>query len=48
MFMYNGYRYSIQQIKVFPKVFEIGTLVINLALLIFELIEKPSFYWSRH
>jgi hypothetical protein len=42
----NGYRYSIGDIKVFPKVFEIGVFMINLAILIFLGAANPSNDWA--
>jgi hypothetical protein len=44
----NGYRYSKGNIKVFPKVFEGGVIVVNLALLAFEFLAKPSHDWSKN
>ena len=48
IFIYNGYRYHVKQIKIFPKVLELGILLINLAMLIFEVVQKPSYHWSRY
>lgn len=44
----NGYRHKTGSIKVFPKIFEVGVVVINLALLIFELLVSPSRDWSKN
>lgn len=44
----NGYRHSQGTIKVFPKLFEVGTLLINLGLMIYEFVAEPSRDWSRN
>lgn len=46
--LYNYHRYRNGIVKVFPKVFEIGILVITLAILIFEVVANPSYEWSKH
>ena len=44
--IYNWYKFNAGQIKVFPKLFEVGIVLINLALLIFEIVAMPSYDWS--
>jgi len=46
--LYNFHRYRNGVVKVFPKVFEIGILAINLGILIFEVVANPSYEWSKH
>jgi hypothetical protein len=41
------YLYTQKKIRVFPKVLDTGLLIINIAIFIFELIEKPSFEYSQ-
>ncbi len=43
----NAVRHFIGDVKIFPKFFEVGTLLINMSLLIFEAVRKPSFEWSK-
>lgn len=44
----NAYSYSVGTVKIFPKVWELGLITVNLAMLIYEATAKPSFYWSKH
>jgi hypothetical protein len=46
LFIFNGIRYQYGWIKIFPKVFEVGMLLINLVLVIFEIVEAPSHDWN--
>ncbi len=42
----NFIRYRYKQIKVFPKIFELGIIAINLALVLVEVFIKPSHSWN--
>ncbi len=42
----NFIRYQYSLIKVFPKVFEVGIIAINLALVLIEIFIKPSHAWN--
>ena len=44
----NAYKYSTGQVKIFPKVFEVGIVLLNCGLMSYEYIAEPSRDWSRN
>jgi len=48
VFFLNAYRHQMGSVKIFPKLWEVGLILVNLALLIFEVVTKPSNYWAEH